>query len=961
MLKRKIVHVDLDGGTLRSPEPDPRYEGLYVVFWSGGVPVAHRDLLARDLPIPYRDLAVLRHAARRRAPSPPLPQARAAPPAAAASVVVCTRDRPEILARCLDSLAALTDPPQEIVVVDNAPATAPAREVVGRLPGVRYVVEPAVGLDRARNTGIRESRGEVVAFVDDDVIVHPGWLGGLLHGFTGPSVMAVTGLVLPAELDTEAQLHFETHWGFNRGYEARTFDAAFFAATRRRTVPIWEIGAGASMAFRREVFTRVGEFDDRLDVGAAGCCGDSELWYRILAEGLTCRYEPSAVAFHRHRRELPALERQIEGYMRGHVASLLVQYEKYGDLGNLLRVFAALPRGYVRMAAKGVAGGFDLRHRLLPAEIRGCVSGLRYYLRHRRPRRTAAPRPPSTTEPRSVEPLASAAAEPAVVEPAGSGAVPTVSVVIPCYNHARFLGEAIESALDQTCREVEIVVVDDGSTDDTASVAARYPGVVYVRQENQGLAAARNTGVRSSRGAFLVFLDADDRLLPNAIDAGLECFARHPDAAFVSGDHRRIALDGTPIATPEVPRVQGDHYLALLRGNYIGMHATVMYRREAVEQAGGFDPTLPACEDYDLYLRIARDLPVHQHEAVVAEYRRYDGNMSRDLGLMLGTVLRVLRAQEPHVRADGRRQEAYRDGLAIWRAYYGDELLRQLKTHLGMPRARRKAAREAVTVLRYAPRHAAVRIARRAARRGLAAAGVALPVSLHGRLDAGTRRVPSPGRVDFGDLRRTTPISRVFGFDRGLPIDRYYIERFLDAHGGDVRGGVLEVGDDTYTRKFGADRVTRSDVLHVAEGNPRATLVGDLATADHIPAGSFDCIILTQTLHLIYDLRAAVATLYRILRPGGVLLATVPGVSQLEHGEWAATWYWSFTTLSARRVLEERFPASYVSVEAYGNVLAATAFLHGLAAEELRPDELDDHDPLYQVTITMRATKPETV
>ncbi len=951
MLKRKIVHVHLDGDALRSPEPDPDYEGLYVVFWSGGEPVAHRDRLARDLPIPDRDLAALGDAARRRAAAArrrkAMPAAHAGvsrPASAAASVVICTRDRPEALARCLDSLAALTDPPGEVLVVDNAPSTAAARDAVARHPGVRYVVEPEAGLDRARNTGIRESRGEIVAFVDDDVTVHPGWLGGILRGFTAPAVMAVTGLLLPAELDTEAQLHFETHWGFNRGYEARTFDAAFFAATCRTTVPVWDIGAGASMAFRREVFTRVGEFDDRLDVGAAGCSGDTELWYRILAEGFACRYEPSAVSYHCHRRELPALERQLTGYMRGHVASLLVQYEKYGDLGNLRRVFAVLPWVYLRTLAQGAARGFDLRHRLLPAEIRGCLSGVGFYLRHRRPRPAAAPR---AALPRGVEPAVSAAAGPVAV---GSAPVPAVSVVIPCYNHARFLGEAIESVLDQTRRDVEVVVVDDGSTDDTAAVAASHPGVVYVRQQNRGLAAARNTGIRASRGEHLVFLDADDRLLPNAIEAGLDCFARHPDAAFVSGDHRRVALDGTPIETPEVPRVQGDHYLALLQGNYIGMHATVMYRRDALARAGGFDSRLPACEDYDLYLRIARDLPVHQHEALVAEYRRHDGNMSCDLRLMLGTVLRVLRAQEPHVRTDPRRREARQAGLAIWKAYYGDELLRQVKADLRTPGAWGRAVREAMTLFRYAPRHAALRIARRAARRGLTAVR---------RLDAGARRVPSPGRVDFGDLRRTTPISRVFGFDRGLPVDRYYIERFLARNARDVHGRVLEAGDDTYTRQFGADRVTRSDVLHVSEGNPRATLVGDVASADHIATDSFDCIVLTQTLHLVYDLRAAVATLHRILRPGGVLLATVPGVSQLEDGEWAATWHWSLTALSARRLLEERFPASNVSVATCGNVLAAIAFLHGIAADELSPGELDEYDPLYPVLVAVRAVKPE--
>jgi SAM-dependent methyltransferase len=216
-------------------------------------------------------------------------------------------------------------------------------------------------------------------------------------------------------------------------------------------------------------------------------------------------------------------------------------------------------------------------------------------------------------------------------------------------------------------------------------------------------------------------------------------------------------------------------------------------------------------------------------------------------------------------------------------------------------------------------------------------------------------RRPRPGHVRWGDLRRLTPISRRFGYERGLPIDRYYIERFLASRSGDIRGRVLEVGDHTYTVRFGADRVTMSDVLHVSPGNPQATLQGDLSRADHIPSNSFDCILLTQTLHLIYDLPAAAAALRRILKPGGVLLATVPGLSQLEDGQWASTWYWSFTGLSASRLFSQMF--SDVEVKTHGNVLVATAFLQGMAAEELRGDELETDDPLYQLVITIRAVK----
>ncbi len=217
---------------------------------------------------------------------------------------------------------------------------------------------------------------------------------------------------------------------------------------------------------------------------------------------------------------------------------------------------------------------------------------------------------------------------------------------------------------------------------------------------------------------------------------------------------------------------------------------------------------------------------------------------------------------------------------------------------------------------------------------------------------------PKLPRVRFGSLRRVTPISRVFGFDRGLPIDRYYVERFLSANAGDIRGNVLEVGDDTYTRRFGGGRVTKSDVLHVREGNPTATIVADLACAEHVADSSFDCIVLTQTLHLIYDVRAALKTLYRILKPGGVLLATFPGLSQISHDRWGEQWYWGFTEHSARRLFAEIFPESTTTLHVCGNVLVAIAFLHGLAAEELREKELNHHDPSYQLSIMIRAVKP---
>jgi len=206
--------------------------------------------------------------------------------------------------------------------------------------------------------------------------------------------------------------------------------------------------------------------------------------------------------------------------------------------------------------------------------------------------------------------------------------------------------------------------------------------------------------------------------------------------------------------------------------------------------------------------------------------------------------------------------------------------------------------------------------------------------------------------------RRLKPVSSVFGFDRGLPIDHYYIERFLSSHVSDVRERVLEIGDDIYTRKFGGKQVIKNDVLHVTQGNRKATIVADLASADHIPSDTFDCIIFTQTLQHIYDVRAALRHIYRILKPNGVILATFPGISQISRYDmerWGD--YWRFTTLSARRLFEEVFLAKNISILTYGNVFVANAFLQGLAAKELKQKELDYHDPDYELLITVRAVK----
>jgi SAM-dependent methyltransferase len=214
--------------------------------------------------------------------------------------------------------------------------------------------------------------------------------------------------------------------------------------------------------------------------------------------------------------------------------------------------------------------------------------------------------------------------------------------------------------------------------------------------------------------------------------------------------------------------------------------------------------------------------------------------------------------------------------------------------------------------------------------------------------------------VRLGGLRRLNPISPYWGSERGLPIDRYYIEQFLRAHAEDLHGHGLEIKEDLYSTRFGANRVTKVDILHPEADNPKATIVADLTRADDIPANTFDFIILTQTLHFIYDIRAAVATLHRILKPGGTLLATVSGISKISRDDmdrWGHNW--AFTTRSAEQLFYEFFPKESVKIDSYGNVLVAIAFLHGLASEELRRKEIDYHDPDFQVLLSIRAVKPE--
>jgi SAM-dependent methyltransferase len=217
------------------------------------------------------------------------------------------------------------------------------------------------------------------------------------------------------------------------------------------------------------------------------------------------------------------------------------------------------------------------------------------------------------------------------------------------------------------------------------------------------------------------------------------------------------------------------------------------------------------------------------------------------------------------------------------------------------------------------------------------------------------RRLP---HTRLGYSRRLMPLSRSFGGNRGRPIDRVYIDAFIKRQSADIRGRVLELEDPAYTLRYGGAAVRQSDVLHSNSGNPEATMVGDLSTGEGIPSGAYDCMIVTQTLQLIYDIGAAIATCHDALKPGGVLLVTVPGIAQYLHWvslEWED--HWRLSPMAVQRLHSDVFGAENVSVAAHGNVRVATAFLYGLAAQELRRKDFAYDDPEYPLIVTARAVK----
>ncbi|MBW4593914.1 MAG: glycosyltransferase [Brasilonema angustatum HA4187-MV1] len=543
---------------------------------------------------------------------------------------------------------------------------------------------------------------------------------------------------------------------------------------------------------------------------------------------------------------------------------------------------------------------------------------------------------------------------------------PLVSVIMNFLNAEKFIEEAIESVLAQTYNKWELLLIDDGSTDSSTFIALRYAQknpdqVIYLEHEahqNLGKSTSRNLGIRKAKGDYIAFLDADDIWLPQKLERQIAILVAQPEVGMVCGSTLMwFSWTGKPddlqrdykreLGVPLNTLIQPPKLLTLLLQRKASTPTTcgVLLRREVVEDVGGFDESIQFIyEDQVFFIKVYLKAPVFVESGCWDRYRQHPDScchVAQKAGQydpygLNPAELTFLKWVEKYL------SEQELEDAQIWQALkealrpYQHPILYQVIKRTQKFKSFMKNQLKTITKK-------------------------TLPVFLQRLLvrSLGKTYYPPVGHVQFGDLRRPKPISCHFGYDRGLPIDRYYIEKFLACQSDDIHGRVMEIGDNFYTRQFGGDSVTKSDVLHVKQGNPDATIVGDLSKSDNIPSDSFDCLILTQTLQYLYDLRSGLQTIYRILKPGGVALVTVPGITVLNDKEWNYCWCWGFTTVSAQVLFEEVFPKENVNVETHGNVLTATSFLQGLATEELKKKEMDNCDPAYPVLITVRAVKPE--
>ena len=535
---------------------------------------------------------------------------------------------------------------------------------------------------------------------------------------------------------------------------------------------------------------------------------------------------------------------------------------------------------------------------------------------------------------------------------------PLVTAIMIFYDAERFIEEAIASVAAQTWRNWELLLVDDGSTDGSTAIARRWaerhPDRVRYYEHpghaNLGMSVSRNLGIGHAHGDYVAFLDADDVWLPHKLAMQVGILETHPDVAMVYGpseywygwsgrpeDMRRDHYGEIGVAPDTIAEPPALLTMALEQdGGTMPGICSLLVRREAFAQIGGFEKEFRgAYEDQVFLAKMFLGARIFVTGTCSDRYRQHDGSCCA-MALRTG----LYHPELPHPS-----RETYLQWLRAYLAHEGvaePALLAALQKNL-LPYDHPVLYGSTVR-LRYAGR---------LARRGLVGT---LEAVLPGPLYRWLRRrwegghwVPPVGFVRFGSFRRRAPVSHQRGTDRGTTIDRHYVRQFFARHADDLTGDVLELGAFDVLRGLRTHGVTSHTTLPVDDTTR--------FRVSQLPADRFDCVVVPHVLPRVYDVRPFVKALQRVVKPGGVLLATLPGAGNVGADTVHDT-YWTFTPLGAKTLFEETFPSLKIAVEPCGNVLAATASLHGLAAEELRTRELAHRDATYAVVLGVRAVKP---
>lgn len=503
---------------------------------------------------------------------------------------------------------------------------------------------------------------------------------------------------------------------------------------------------------------------------------------------------------------------------------------------------------------------------------------------------------------------------------------PTVAVVVRCGPVPRRVYGTLVRVLRQSRPADQLLLLIDASVPDAArpwidAVARRHAARV-VRAEGEGEAATCDAALRACATSHALWLDAGDHLERDALRDLHAAAAARPQAALIAsgwtlvgpGDERQVFAP--PLTARDLmaapPSAVGATLLPLARW----------------ASTGGFDSQAEPLHWHEFRLRLAAEAGEVVPVARTLLTRAWTADA------LYATTWGSAAESRAHAYVATRHAPVL--GARVADVLYTRELaLLDAARHYGSALARHRSAQHEI-----------------AEREG--GAGAARSTSSE---QVGQAR-QHPADVDMGDLRRVSPVARDWGYSRGVPLDRHYIEQFLTAHATDVAGRVLEVQEGDYARHCGGERVRHVDVLDLDPANAGATVIADLRCAANIGDATYDCVILTQTAHVIDDMPAAVSECARILRPGGVLLATFPAASRVcvEYGHDGD--FWRLTPAGVRRLLEGAFAAEDVQVEGVGNLLSTVAFLHGLAGHELSSGELEARDPYYPLLVTARAIKP---